>query len=305
MKIRTVSLPMLSVILTASLLCGCNGEPTGSNSETGSQSGTSSVSEPVESIDSTPSVPGDATFLKGALGDPIGLSEITSAKGADFTEIPPEQLSEDNFGEAQADCAYYAYPAYACHTSLDDNYDEDNVLFTGVPEGETGGDYIKVKAGGKVCGLTVKTANSSFNINSPIPGGIVSTMLELDGEATLTGYAWIEQQDDYGIVAGDIKLIPSGDVQLPVVRFDRADEDGIPRRSNGIVGMDNGIYYTNDFGRSFDLGNISETSADISVLPSDGSYAKVTITISNIRMSSTLDWLTRLNADIVSVSLAE
>lgn len=305
MNIRTVSLSIFSVLLTASLLCGCNGEPTGSNSGTGSQSGTSPVSEPAESINYTPSVPEDATFLKGALGDPIGLSEITIARGADFTEIPPDKLSEDNFGEAHADCAYFAYPAYTCRTSLDDSYDADNVLFPGVPQGETSGDYIKVKAGDKIYGLTVKDASSFFNQNAQIPGSIVGTSLTLNGEAAITGYVWIEQQDDYGISAGDIKLIPCGDVQLPVVRFDSADENGIPRRSNGNVSMGKDIYFTNDFGRSFDLGNINETTADISELPSDGSSAKVTVTLSNIRMESMIDWMTRIKADIVSVSLAE
>lgn len=302
MNIKTISLPVLSALLAASLLCGCNGEP-GSN--TSSDNGTSSVSEPVTSIDNTPSVPGDATFLKGALGDPIGLSEITLAMGAEFTEIPPEQLSEDNFSHAAASCAYFAYPAYGCRTSLDDSYDADNVLFPGVPQGESGGDYIKVKAGDKIFGLTVKTASSSFDQNARVPGTIVGTFLELDSEVTVTGYAWIEQQDEYGISAGDIKLIPSGDVQLPVIRFDSADENGIPSRICGGVSLANGIYFTNDFGGSFDLGNIADTAADISDIPNNGSYAKVNITLSNIRMETTLDWLTRVNADIVSVSLAE
>lgn len=305
MNIRTVSLPMLSVILTVSLLCGCNGESQISDSNASQSSGASSVSEPVESIDNTPSVPEDATFLKGALGDPIGLSEIVLAMGAEFTEIPPEQLSKDNFSHATASCAYFAYPAYTCRTSLDDSYDADNVLFPGVPQGESSGDYIKVRAGDKVCGLTVKTASSSFDQNARVPGSIVGTFLELDGKATLTGYAWIEQQDEYGISVGDIKLIPSGDVQLPVVRFDSTDENGIPKRINGGVSMGKDIYFTNDFGQGFNLGNINETTADISDIPTDGSYAKVTVTVSNIRMESTIDWITRINADIVSVSLAE
>ena len=302
MNIRTISLSALAVLLSGLVLCGCNDDP---GNSTSSNSGTSSVSKPADSIDYTPSIPEDATFLKGALGDPIGLSEITMARDAEFIDISPDQLTEDNFGEAEADCAYFAYPAYTCHTSLDDNYDADNVVFTDVPQGDSSGDYIKVKAGDKVCGLTVKMASSSFDQNAQVPGSIVGTFLELDGEAAITGYAWIEQQDEYGITVGDIKLIPSGDVQLPVVRFDSADENGIPKRSNGGVSFANGIYFTNDFGGCFDLGNISETSADLSALPSDGSYAKVTITLSNIRMSTSLDWLTRLNANIVSVSLAE
>lgn len=301
MKIKTVSLPILSVLLTASLLCGCNGE---SGNSTNSDSGTSSVSEPEESLVYTPSVPENATFLKGALGDPIDLSEITFAMGAEFTEIPPAELSEDNFSRAAASCAYFAYPAYSCRTSLDDSYDADNVIFPGVPQGESGGDYIKVKAGDKIFGLTVKTASSSFDQNARVPGSIVGTFLELDGEVTVTGYAWIEQQDEYGISAGDIKLIPSGDVQLPVARFDSADENGIPKRANGIVGMENGIYYTNDFGGSFSLGNANETTADISALPADGSYAKVTVTVTKIELNSTIDWMTRVNADIVSVEPA-
>lgn len=297
MNIRTVFLPILSVILTASLLCGCSGEPSDSNS------GTSSVTEPTDSFDRTPSVP-DATFLKGALGDPIGLSEITKAFNAEFLEVSPDQLTEDDFGEAEADCAYFAYPSYSCLTSLDNSYDADNVMFTGVTQKKISGDYFKVKTGDIICGLTVGYASSSFNPMSPVKGSITGTFIGLEGEKTVTGYAWIEQQDEYGITAGDIKFIPSGDVNLPVVRFDSAEGNGIPKRIGGNIGMAHGIYFTNDFGGSFDLGNISDTAADISALPTDGSYAKVNITLTNIRMYTNLDWLTYVNADIVSVELA-
>lgn len=303
MNIRTVSLPMLSVILTASLLCGCNGEPTGSNSETGSQSGTSSVSEPAESIDNTPSIPGDATFLKGALGETIYTSEITNAVDGEGNAVAPEALSKESFTSASIDSAYCALPLYPCVTDRDGEYDETNMIFKNVPQ-ERKSDYIKVKAGDTVCGLKVTYAISEFNINAEILGCVVGTSLELEGEITLTGYAWIEPADDYGIVEGDIRFVPSGDVQLPVVRFDNTDENGIPNRQTGEIYYTNGITHTNEFSSSLDLGNIADTTADISDLETDGTPSKVTITVSNIKMSSTLDWLTRFSAELVSVKAA-
>lgn len=304
MKIKNISILIITTLLSASLLCGCNEKQQNNSSD----SGTNSVTEPADSFNRTPPVheiPEDATFLKGALGDPIGLSEITRASNAEFLEVSPDQLTEDNFGEAEVSCAYFAYPSYSCLTSLDDSYDADNVMFTGVSQRETSGDYFKVKTGDIICGLTVSYASSSFNPMSPVKGSITRTFIELEGEKTITGYAWIEQQDEYGITAGDIKFIPSGDVNLPVVRFDSADGNGIPKRISGSVGMAHGIYFSNDFGGCFDLGNIADTTADISALQSDGGYVKVNITLTNIRMDTTLDWFTRVNADIVNVELAD
>lgn len=300
MNVKAISLSVLSALLTASLLCGCNG---GTTSSTDVVSG--GISEPADSTGSAQStVPdGTPTFLKGALGETIYTSEITNAVDGEGNAVAPTALSKESFTSASIDSAYCALPLYPCVTDRDGEYDETNMIFKNVPQ-ERKSDYIKVKAGDTVCGLKVTYAKTEFNINAEILGCVVGTSLELEGETTLTGYAWIEPADDYGIVEGDIRFVPSGDVQLPVVRFDNADENGIPNRQTGEIYYTNGIIHTNEFSSSLDLGNIADTTADISDLKTDGTPSKVTITVSNIKMSSTLDWLTRFSAELVSVKAA-
>ncbi len=293
MNIKKISALTLAAFLAVSL-CGCNSET--ESSDTDNSSG--------NAPNSSYSVPEDATFLKGAMGDPIGLSEITSASDANFNEISPELLTADNFGNATANIAYYAVPKYPCHTSFDDTYNADESLFTDVPQESVSGDYIKVKPGDKIFGLTVTEASSTFNQNARVTGGIVGTNLALDGEVTLTGYAQIVQEDEYGVSAGDIQFIPTGKVELPIVRFDNTDENGLPNRSTGDVVFLGDIAFTNEFFGYFRIGNVNDTSADLSDIPTDGSFAKVTVTITNIRMESMIDWITQVRATIVSVSAA-
>lgn len=304
MKINKIMITALAAVIAVSI-CGCKGDPQNKSNDSGTMSDESS-----ENSVNTPSysVPDDATFLKGAAGDVIGASEITQAWNNDGQEISPELLTEENFFKAATDGAYYALPLYHCFTDRDSEYDMDNLLFKDAPQGSQS-DFIKVKKGDKVCGLTVSEAYSEFDLSSPVPGVVVGTNLSLDGEITLTGYARVIPENEYGVSAGDIVFIPTGSVNLPVVRFDGCGSDGvITRRTGDVYIMDGGtesITYTNEFADRFTLGNVNAVSADISCLSGDGSFTKVNVTISGITMRSTINWITQIKADIKNISAAD
>ncbi len=305
MDIKKVSAFSLAALLAVSL-CGCVGSSESSDTDSAANSNNST-----SHTNSTPvyPIPNDATFLKGAAGDIIGLSEITGVWNLENQEISPESMTEENFFKAATNSAYYALPLYQCLTNRENEYDEADLLFKDAPQGSQS-DFIKVKKGDTIFGMTVAEASSEFNLNSPVTGVVVSTCLILEGEIMLSGYARVIPDDEYGVAVGDIIFLPVGNVRLPVVRFDGCNKDGvIMRRTGDVYIMDGGsaedsITFTNEFTDRFTLGNINSTTADISVIPTDGSFIKVNVTISNIVMKSSADWLTQISADIVSISAA-
>lgn len=304
MNIKKTSAFSLAALLAISL-CGCAGSSESSDTDSAANSNDST-----SHTNSTPvyPIPNDATFLKGAAGDIIGLSEITGVWNLENQEISPESMTEENFFRAVIDSAYYALPLYPCLTDCDNEYDEDNLLFKDAPQGSQS-DFIKVKKGDTIFGMTVAEASSEFTLNSPVLGVVVSTSLTLKGEITLTGYTRVIPDNEYGVAVGDIIFLPTGNVRLPVVRFDGCDKDGIITRRTGDVyimggSSEDSITFTNEFTERFTLGNINSTTADISVIPTDGSFKKVNVTISNIVMKSSADWITQISTDIASISAA-
>lgn len=294
---------MALVTVIAVAVCGCNGDPQSS----GKDSGTISDSE---SSADAPSyhVPEDATFLRGAAGDIIGASEITQLWDSGAHEISPESMTEENFFRAITDGAYYSLPLYPCLTDRESEYDMEDLLFKDAPQSSQSG-FIKTRKGDKVCGLTVSDAYSEFDVSSSVPGAIVGTSLSLEGEITLTGYARVIPENDYGVSAGDIVFIPTGNVNLPVVRFDGCGDDGAVTRRTGDVyimdGSTGSITYTNEYADRFTLGNVNDVSADIGCLSDDGDFTKVNVTIRSITMRSTINRITQVQAELVSVSAAD
>lgn len=300
---------LLTAALLAISLCGCGGDIKSSDSADKSPGTSSADPGSTNSIPYYP-VPDDATFLKGAAGDVIGLSEIVEARDLENREISPQALTEDNFFSAVTDSAYCALPLYNCLTDRESEYDEASVSFMDAPQ-DNRTDFIKVKKGDKLLGLTVAEASSEFGVNSPVFGTVTSTALTLEGEITLTGYARVIPGDEYGVAVGDIVFIPVGNVQLPAVRLDSCGTDGVITRRTGDVYIMNGssaddsIVYTNEYADRFVLDNINSTSADVGCLSEDGSFTKVNVTISGIGMKSTINWITQISADIVSISAAD
>ena len=316
MNITKIAALTLSAALAASLSgCDSNKENIGASDGTTTQSSTSSVSESMNSSDSSSdgssassseSVPvsGTATFLIGADGAAITSDEITGIFNSANEEIPLKSLTEENLSRVTIDCAYYAKPLYPCVTDRESEYDEANLKFKDIPQ-ETKSDFIKVKTGDKIFGMTVTAAESEFDRNTPVIGNVVKSSLSLDGEITLSGYARVVPGDEYGVSVGDIQFVPVGDVKLPVVSYEIGFTKGVSERLTGSVlimdGKSDSLTYTNEFNTYFSLGNIKDATADISAIPTDGSIVKVSVTISDISISSNMGWLTTVKGSIVSV----
>lgn len=326
---------ILSVILAAAL-CGCDvkepdssGDSTANNSSSDSSSTTES-STTTESSDSTPSdsepeAPKQFTFLVGLDGKAIAEEDIIEAFDGEYNKISPSEITADNFGRAEAKVAFVAVPHATCRTSLDNAsvFDSENRVFTDYPE-QKKSDFIRVKEGSKIAGFTVKSASSSFNNNLATAGMAInddgSTVLgkdmgipgiyfaggsiELEETATLTGYIAIQAEDEYGVDAGEIKFIPSDcSVNFPVVYYEFNPDDGF-FHSYGQISSDNGIYFAHEYGYNyFRLGDVNSATVDLSGVPRDGSYVKARITMDNIRLSSSVDWLTNVRGDITKITV--
>lgn len=312
MDFTKISSLVISVVLAVSL-SGCNtnkennsSTDVSSTSSSDGSSGSSSESSSGGSSESSLSVPvsGTATFLIGADGAAITTDEITSAVDSENKEIPLSSLNELNFSRVTVNCAYCAKPLYSCVTDRESEYDEDNIRFKDIPQ-ETKSDFIKVKKGDKIFGMTVTAAESEFNRGTPVIGNVVGSTLSLDGEITISGYARIVPDDEYGVSVGDIQFVPVGDVGLPVISYEIGFTKGVSERLTGSVlimeGKSDDLTYSNEFGTYFALGNVNDVTADISAIPTDGSITKVSITLSDISISSTIGWFTWVNGTLVSV----
>ena len=310
-------LTVILSIIAAISFCGCDvKEPqstpdssvnNSSESSAGSSTESSTESSEPEVIEQN----SKPTFLVGLDGEVITAADIICA-GYGMEDLSPSEITPENFGIAEVKGAYVALPSGICRTSLDnsDVFDSENLVFTDVPKEKKRG-FIRVTDGDEICGLKVKSAVSTFG-TALLGTGLdipeiyfLSSTLELEGAAELTGYLAIQVEDEYGTaLAGDIKFIPSDcPINLPVVYYDFNPTDGF-YHPVGNVSSDNGIYYSHEYGYDFfRLGDIDSATADLSGVPRDGSYVKVRVTVENISMNSTIGWFTNVNGEITDITI--
>lgn len=262
---------------------------------------------------------GGATFLKGLASDTIYTSDFKEIFSEDGSDIAPEDFSYDNFSAVLCQgFTYLAEPSGICRTNFDnsDVYDSSSMTFSDYPV-EKIRNFKRFNVGDTVCGLTVTSAETNFakyaesstfwkadgttvtgaELNLPEIYFLGSTA-EFSGEISVEGYISISSEDQYGITTGDILFLPTEGV-LPVMGYE-LDADGFfhsPRlvASGDAVGQ-------NEYGY-ISLGNANSTSADLSAIPNDGSYIKVCVTLENLKMNCSIDWINSIVADIVSVEV--
>lgn len=316
-KQKITALTLASFIAIS--LCGCNNENQSSDSgssltassESADQQASSqnSDTENPESSD-TSSKPREKTVLIGALNDEIDRKEIVKALRTEpypleDTEVSPDRIDEDRADRATVGFAYCALPLYPALTDRESEYDEENRSFKDIPQQEKS-DFIKARPGDNICGLTVAEAATEFYFGDN--GGktkMSSSYIKLNGSTTIEGYIRILTEPEYATgMDGDMIFVPVGDVQLPTVRFDSRDENksSIEFRNIGSPYMMEDLIFTNEFSGFFQLGNINETTADISEIPNDGSFVKVKVVISDFEIHSTIGWFTTSYAVLESVT---
>lgn len=263
----------------------------------------------------------DATFLVGPAGDTIYRYELSTIFTSDGTDGSPATFSEENFSGVLCDgFVYLADPTGICRTNYDnaDVFDSAAMRFTDVPE-STGKGYRRVSVGETVCGLTLTEAQSNFargNDSAEFTLGDGSTKLgselgfpdiyfmggsaNFSGQLTLTGYISVAADNEHGLEEGSIIFVPSDcECMLPVMGY-RFDPDvGIVhyRRMNSHMGL----VWENEYGNIF-LGNIADTTADLSGVPDDGSFVKAEVTIDNIRLICGIGMMENCTAEIADIT---
>lgn len=213
---------------------------------------------------------------------------------------------------------YLAEPSGICRTSRDnaDVFDADAARFTDISRSSKR-DYKRVNVGETFCGLTLAEAQVNFarglDTSEYVLGDgstklgselgfpeiyFMGGMASFEGEVTMTGYLCAAAENEQSLMAGDIIFIPSDcECTLPVMGY-RLDPDvGIvhyPRLNNR-----GDMYWQNDYGH-FYLGNAAGTELDLSALPDDGSFAKVSVTFDNLTLTCGINMMESVTAELLS-----
>lgn len=289
--------------------------PGESSSENSSDSSSSSSSE-TSGSETNP----DETFLIGLDGKPILRSELSMIFSNDGSDGTPEDFSMDNFsGVVCNGFVYLAEPSGICRTNLDnaDVFDSGAIRFTDVSEIPKK-DYKRANVGDTFGSLTLTDAQINFahgldEMEFTLGDGSVKRGSELgfpeiyfmggmaafEGEVTMSGYICKATEDEYSIMTGDIIFVPSGcECTVPVMsyRFDpNVGTAHFPR-----INTRDDLYWENDYGYVY-LGNVSGTTADVSAIPDDGSFAKVSVTFDNIVLTCGINMMDTFTANIVNI----
>lgn len=190
------------------------------------------------------------------------------------------------------DFAYLRYAKPIFKTTMDDPdvYNPETGEFDGVESITISDpDYFKVKAGDVLeNGLTVKDAETIiFPVNAiDVNGNSKLTMCQnrsvvnYDGQLTLSGILHCQKGDDYMVAEGDLIFFPDpSDGKLFVPSRDVADNTMLLQ----IVDPENDFAVCMDGERIF-LGNINaENAPDVSGIIGKGEYKRVTVTLDNLR----------------------
>lgn len=303
---------LLFAVLLSLLFTGCSDNGTsesGSSAESTSQTESTSTSS---SSDESSEIPDEShTKLVGLAGDRISKSEITQVFNADGSS----EYSDDAFQSVVCEgFVYLAEPTLNNLNSIDnaDVFDEDTKNFEGMSADKLK-NYKRVNVGDTISGLTVTAAQSNFGADS-IDGYDKNTLCEsfpeiffnagnceLSGELTMTGYACIIPEDEYGIESGTIMFVPSGKCPLPVMGYASDENNGVYHCAN--VGMHGDFTWAGEYGQ-INIGNINTVSADVSALPEDGTFVKVIVTVDSIRLSGGVNFNNIAAANVVELNPA-
>lgn len=305
-----------ALLATALMLTGCSGnvqsvpdDTSSSVSEQTELDNSSSAHEETSAPDTSSaednSEPKEAelpVFLTYPDGERVRASEIDTI--AAESELSPEQLTADNWWNlTTSGFAYLAEPSGFNQSTFEGTF---SVALTDRVVDEI--TYRRVNVGESICGFKVKSANCSFsawgNAEQPNGVGFIGGTVELDGTVELTGWARLAPEDDGYTARGDVEFVVDSDsMKLPVMYFFAETERGVFSMMYPCsTGSESWI---NEY-PSFSIGNAFDENpdrADVSMLPSDGTYARVKITLDNITLNSTIDFYSNISATLSAVEI--
>ncbi|MDE7399377.1 MAG: hypothetical protein K2N06_07590 [Oscillospiraceae bacterium] len=296
---------LIFVLSLTLLFSGCNNGTSDSDSSMESTSQT----DPVSTSESSEVPDENSTKLVGLAGDRISKSEISQVFNLDGSS----EYSDESFQSVLCDgFVYLAEPTLNNLNSIDnsDIFDADAMTFARMSAGKLK-NYKRVNVGDTISGLTVTAAQSNFAVDSM--DGFDKNALyekfpeiyfnaancEFSGELTMTGYACVIPEDEYGIESGTILFVPSGECPLPVMGYASDEENGIYHCAN--IGMHGDFTWAGEYGQ-INIGNINSVSADVSVLPTDGTFVKVAVTVDSIKLSGGVNFNNIATANIVEIN---
>lgn len=208
--------------------------------------------------------------------DLFPLENITMPDGSVVSKYEGKYAGPDYL---YFDYSFIRYAQPICYSTFDDPdlVDWETNRFKTEPNKPIENpNYFKVKAGDKLQnGLTVRSAKYSVYEN----GAVSISLIEFDGELTLTGILYCYPEDTpLNSSSGDLSFFadPREYNYLPVSIVSDYSEVTEPwlDEKNKIAWISDKV--------SFDLGNIDDISVDLSEIITLGGYAKVKITLKDI-----------------------
>lgn len=223
------------------------------------------------------------TFLVGPDGKKINASEIkfVTNKGEKETE-PTNVLEEGKFYEAECGFAYAYVPSvYFDSTNNPEKFAGDQFVDKIIDkESSISTEFIRVNAGDKFGGLTVKSARSVFNSWNADQNYYTGSEIEFDGEITVTGLFTIPpQSEQYPGMVQDMDLHCDGGSEFPLsVEFGSSPEIGFyhsPYQPNTSI-------YT-DF-PSIKLGKITDYDLDLDGFGEGSILERAEVTLTDVKL---------------------
>lgn len=287
---KTVKLLSL-LTLSCVLLSGCSGN---ANSEAGSTEQISSVTENTSTTENSSSAE-SAAEEKQPESDSDAESKTESTADESSTEnsetdapVMPIDLDGTALDPDTMNCTIYSESNYTYYVFdgfawLAEPTGQSYVTADGTipkPIEYTQPEFKRLNVGDEINGLTILSAETEIDIANG-KSFFNGCKAEFEGTSELTGYAFIQYQDDYMMPKDTIFFLPEQDgCNLPVIYSTNSHTLGDPIVYDGIC-------WGNEYDRWFDLGNISDYSDKewLALLPSNGTPVRVTATVSNVKMS--------------------
>lgn len=214
----------------------------------------------------------------------------------DNKNIDVRDITNDNWNYVIShDYVYFAEPLGISYNSSEDteHYDTESQSFINIPE-TVEHEYKRYNVGDSFGGLTIKDCYTVFYsyLSGQSPKYYGGGSVSFDGTLTMTGVCCIVPETIGYEYEGDIQFIPDSDsCLLPIMYYDETDAI--------LYGGSDEMSWCSEYRIPLNLGNISENNnADLtklSELPTDGSYVRVKVTVSDVTMRNDEN-LTLLNS---------
>lgn len=208
-------------------------------------------------------------------------------------DIPKINDYRDEFGEVidfknsyfDATGMYYKLEGYT-HLAFSENKSKNSIenpeLFTDDEDPEAPSpeksDYFRAKIGDSFGELTLRQASVAYNpakATDYMEAGnyLMYSVAEFDGEITVTGYITANITNDQEYTEdGEITFIPDGSAW---------EKYPVPYHKGGIRYMKNNDRFVSS-APIISLGTLNDYNIDLSAIPDDGSFAKVTVTMKDL-----------------------